>query len=56
MGPDELVPSPGTNEHNERERQERLAREKERVQPGKPGFNDHNAREHEEKLKREGLA
>lgn len=47
-------PRTGSNEHNQKEHEERLARESERVKPGQPGFNEHNAQEHEEKLRREG--
>lgn len=47
-------PNPGSNEHNKKEHEERLAREGERVREGAPGMNEHNLKEHEEKLKREG--
>jgi len=43
-----------TNEHNEREHQERLARQQKNLEDGAPGGNEHNRREHEEKMKREG--
>jgi hypothetical protein len=44
----------GSNEHNEKEHQERLARQEKNLQDGTPGGNDHNRQEHEEKMKREG--
>lgn len=47
-------PGDGMNEHNEREHQERLAREAEKLKEGSPGDNEHNRKEHEDKLRREG--
>jgi hypothetical protein len=41
------------NDHNEREHQERLARQEKNLREGTPGGNEHNRKEHEEKLKRE---
>lgn len=46
-------PSPGSNDHNKKEHEERLARESDKVREGAPGFNEHNKKEHEEKVKRE---
>lgn len=45
--------SGSNNDHNEREHQERLARQEGNLKEGTPGGNEHNRKEHEEKLKRE---
>ena len=45
-----------SNEHNDKEHQERLARQEKNLQEATPGGNEHNRQEHEEKMRREGSA